>query len=619
MSLLKSNLDNSSTSLAEELKPVLNTVKTAVSNEDKISIIASLDINVGSTTSLGTSQTCTTVNSTGSSVLCEHLSEIKTTNTTELIISIPNSEDNFIDINNAEIAANLNAIDESTFDKSSENKFNDKSELNLKSKRVHELTSSTKTVSEKSESNSAKLKDACPVPTKVPKISNGIDLHTSNFVKKDGLLKTCISFPKLISTTNITSVTTSCNPILSTRSPVYGHSNAVKNNLNSTLSDVRQRNEMKLQRDNPRPIFNRNESSPMIRTTTKTSKLMARPWTSSVCSPTSMPKSTAEIDEKRESTKIIKSRNIPRFLGNPSSGIRPMYQVGQNISTPDKVLKNEDSKKFTRNVSVLKVDPKTLSPILTSSSTETSDISSISQKPFCYTSSPKPFPSHNMYTPRSAALHFPPSVLPTKLPPHMYPYILEHGSLQQMSQLVERIRMYASFNTESEDMTENLDLLKAKASTSNIYNPPMYNTSLPLSFFNPAIKQTKHEKNQDKLSTKQFPPTIQRIPPSNNNNKTSSGNERSNERKCSTDIKHDAMNGQIKSKSKKDSEMSNFSINNLIPLNDVKHASHNCSADGVDQICDQLLPMDRNNTTGKNNIDKNTKVIGKSNFQVNNS
>lgn len=54
-------------------------------------------------------------------------------------------------------------------------------------------------------------------------------------------------------------------------------------------------------------------------------------------------------------------------------------------------------------------------------------------------------------------------------------------------------------------------------------------------------------------------------------------------------------NGQIKSAVKrKNSELSDFSINNLIPVDEVKRpppVMHACSADGVNQVCDQMQPI----------------------------
>jgi len=56
--------------------------------------------------------------------------------------------------------------------------------------------------------------------------------------------------------------------------------------------------------------------------------------------------------------KIFKMRNMPRYLGNPASGVKPMYGV-----TNDTKEKEPTSTKNT-TLNMMKIDPKTLSPIV---------------------------------------------------------------------------------------------------------------------------------------------------------------------------------------------------------------------------------------------------------------
>ncbi|KAF5307424.1 hypothetical protein FQR65_LT06938 [Abscondita terminalis] len=58
--------------------------------------------------------------------------------------------------------------------------------------------------------------------------------------------------------------------------------------------------------------------------------------------------------------KFFKMRNnMPRYLGNPASGVKPLYQVH---NSPEKD-KNSESKTEIKKHSIVKVDPKTLKPI----------------------------------------------------------------------------------------------------------------------------------------------------------------------------------------------------------------------------------------------------------------
>ncbi|KAK2576569.1 hypothetical protein KPH14_005239 [Odynerus spinipes] len=59
--------------------------------------------------------------------------------------------------------------------------------------------------------------------------------------------------------------------------------------------------------------------------------------------------------------KIFKMRNMPRYLGNPASGVKPMYGI-----TNETKEKEQTSSKGT-SLNMMKIDPKTLSPIVSTS------------------------------------------------------------------------------------------------------------------------------------------------------------------------------------------------------------------------------------------------------------
>lgn len=74
---------------------------------------------------------------------------------------------------------------------------------------------------------------------------------------------------------------------------------------------------------------------------------------------TSMSESTnKQIPSKP--AKIFKMRNMPRYLGNPASGVKPMYGVASDTKEKDQSTTN--TKGGTLNM--MKIDPKTLSPIV---------------------------------------------------------------------------------------------------------------------------------------------------------------------------------------------------------------------------------------------------------------
>lgn len=60
--------------------------------------------------------------------------------------------------------------------------------------------------------------------------------------------------------------------------------------------------------------------------------------------------------------KIFKMRNMPRYLGNPASGVKPMYGVTNDAKEKDQSAVANTKSGATLNM--MKIDPKTLSPIV---------------------------------------------------------------------------------------------------------------------------------------------------------------------------------------------------------------------------------------------------------------
>uniref|UniRef100_A0A1B6IZN7 RING-type domain-containing protein n=1 Tax=Homalodisca liturata TaxID=320908 RepID=A0A1B6IZN7_9HEMI len=74
--------------------------------------------------------------------------------------------------------------------------------------------------------------------------------------------------------------------------------------------------------------------------------------------------------QSNKAPKFFKMRNVPRFLGNPASGVKPMYQVlpGSELSSQTPQTSAAQTPKQNNEITVMKIDPKTLNPIPVSSS-----------------------------------------------------------------------------------------------------------------------------------------------------------------------------------------------------------------------------------------------------------
>uniref|UniRef100_A0AAR5Q7H9 RING-type domain-containing protein n=2 Tax=Dendroctonus ponderosae TaxID=77166 RepID=A0AAR5Q7H9_DENPD len=61
--------------------------------------------------------------------------------------------------------------------------------------------------------------------------------------------------------------------------------------------------------------------------------------------------------------KFFKGRNMPRYLGNPASGVKPMYQVQVSPEKSKEQTASKPEKSEIKKHSIVKIDPKTLKPI----------------------------------------------------------------------------------------------------------------------------------------------------------------------------------------------------------------------------------------------------------------
>lgn len=95
-------------------------------------------------------------------------------------------------------------------------------------------------------------------------------------------------------------------------------------------------------------------------------------------SSTSAGNSASSSSKPAAAPRFFKMRNTPRYLGNPASGVKAMYQI------PDS---KPETPAPAKSPSVMKLDPRTLSPIVSNSSSPTSKSSPVQPK------ARPPFPS----------------------------------------------------------------------------------------------------------------------------------------------------------------------------------------------------------------------------------
>lgn len=423
-----------------------------------------------------------------------------------------------------------------------------------------------------------KLSTDSPVPVKIPKLSNNGQIESSKHAIS-------CTLPKTTTVTLNTVKASNNNATLENNAVTLTYSMANKyNSLETSASPAIRKSEL-IQKINSRPIFRRCEPQSGIDANNKIVKAFTRPWSTPSVSVPSTPSTTSapsiQIKEKPKVMKIINTRNTPRYLGNPASGIRPMYQIPTVPELTTKTSKSDDVKKPIKNVSVMKIDPQTLSPIIAScTSSSTSVSTSVSKKPYSYLPRTSDlYTNADFYSSNSTACTTSPNLTGKSASLYLASSSPTSNTLHPL--------MYEMYG----NRPRTLEYMKAMSDFCN--NPTFFHPSLPApinTLYSSLHSPAKYEKPHSKISTKSPPPAVQRIPPTNNNTKISVS-EHSTDKKAVSSGKHDAIsNGQMKSKGKKPSEMSNFSINNLIPLEAIKYMSHSCSADGVNQICDQLPP-----------------------------
>lgn len=108
----------------------------------------------------------------------------------------------------------------------------------------------------------------------------------------------------------------------------------------------------------------------------KTLQEPIKQWNPSIGRDTVMAMKQAQLAEQEriegrppaKAPKFFKMRNVPRFLGNPASGVKPMYQAAFNSdatsSSPStQTSTSQHTSKPNSEVTVMKIDPKTLNPI----------------------------------------------------------------------------------------------------------------------------------------------------------------------------------------------------------------------------------------------------------------
>lgn len=458
----------------------------------------------------------------------------------------------------------------------------------------------------------------CPIPTKIPKLLN-CDLPKP---PKIDICKEVESINTPIMSVNSTASLTSVglkfipsNPI----SPAFNYS-VSSNRITPPPPALR-----KIPMCYPAARVSSSEPGRSIEfpSTTTTSikkaitgvKTFTRPWSYHAAPSAVAPVKPTTISDSATNTNAQKPvkfhkarRNVPRFLGAPSSGIRPLYQGnspgasstpdGKSNSTNDSIAKKAPK----QNISLLKVDPKTLGPITSSSSASKSNLTGANSNKKAFYMTPKSYTTMSEYpcsvTNSSNFVGSLPSVAATstKLPsnaafPPPFPNIAHNSLLNSMNLNPFLCGIYQShFPSATADGAVNgptsLDYIKAMAAYHTSFPPPPPINSI----YNP---QHHHKLKHDKVKTiskpASSPPAIQRIPPTSKTPTSSEANTVTDTSKASpiSSTPSNVSNGVYKSKSKKESS---FAINNLIPIDEAKNITHSCSADGVHQVCDQVSP-----------------------------
>ncbi|XP_065226670.1 polycomb group protein Psc-like [Planococcus citri] len=453
----------------------------------------------------------------------------------------------------------------------------------------------------------------CPIPTKIPKLMN----CDSPKPPRVDVCKEVESISTPIMSVNSTaSVTSSASKFIPSNSitPTVNYTPSNKLSSPPPLRKIMCYPAARVSASEPNKAI-------VVPTTTTTSikkaivgvKTFTRPWSYSA-TPTAVapvkPTTMTDMSKTPSVQKPVKfhkaRRNVPRFLGNPSSGIRPLYQGNSseaNSTSSDGKSNSsiETTIKIPKSISLLKVDPKTLAPIACSSASSkstnsgansvkktfyssTKQYNMIPDYPCSVTNSPNfvgNLSSASVAGKLSAGAAFPPPPFPNMAPnsllPSFNPYLCAG---MYPSHFPPGTADSAALNGPS-----SLDYIKAMAAFHSPFPPPIN----PL--FNPQLHpKLKHDKVKTTAKSTSSPPAIQRIPPTSKtpiSEVTASITEtpKSSPLPVSS-TPSNLSNGVYKNtKIKKESS---FAINNLIPIDEAKNITHSCSADGVHQVCDQL-------------------------------
>ncbi|RZF41838.1 hypothetical protein LSTR_LSTR005300 [Laodelphax striatellus] len=245
--------------------------------------------------------------------------------------------------------------------------------------------------------------------------------------------------------------------------------------------------------------------------------------------------------------KFFKLRNVPRFLGNPASGVKPMYQVApgseivsQSPSTSANATPqvHKSAKTTNSSITLMKIDPKTLCPI------PVNPVSHVLSSPPKTTSSPPPKKLPPPYTPGSPKTtnHYTSSrtnASASKAPVPRIPSPAHTGALMPSNPFMPSVAhsnphlLYSAFPgpfsatdpsasrlLPGAPNTELIRAMSALCSSGAAYHP-----SLPPSIsmlFNPhhphhRLTQVDRAAFKTLTEDKQAPspPAVQRIPPSN--------------------------------------------------------------------------------------------------------
>lgn len=247
--------------------------------------------------------------------------------------------------------------------------------------------------------------------------------------------------------------------------------------------------------------------------------------------------SKGELEENTpvKAPKFFKMRNVPRFLGNPASGVKPMYQVATSsevaTTTASQASTSQSSKPLNPNseITVMKIDPKTLNPIPVVRSSKLTLPASTSKLQTSLSISPKKITDNHLNESRTSIRSMSKSISsPIKtsgkvhtssLPPN--PFILPSPHLMYGG----FPRPFSPVDSTSSRMPTDSQIFQAMSmlcSPNTAFHP-----SLPPSIsmlFNPHNTHNRSSQNE-KLNLKYSPsdflksvpmptPSVQRVPPS---------------------------------------------------------------------------------------------------------